>query len=580
MKNVFKKNLILSFLIMALLTFQIIIAPLFAWFVDFNTVRLTSTGSSILNYFASGKGTAASPYLIKTKAHMHNLAWLQNKGFLQDDKYYFVLDNDIDMEGLAVPPIGTSTYPFVGDFNGNKKTISNLFVSNDKNELKTQFNLSTIDLGDEIGFFGRLDSRISPYNLATAGAAYGFYLENINISNCMPNSAIGIVAGHNNGSLHEIGVSNSSFKLKNALPVKSEYTLIGETGENTEWLDSPENLGSKILIDPNDPNDLFTAISAVGSAQQYREIPNSTPEHAYMTSTLGVTYSAAGALYKITDYSSYYASGVTTWTPTAKTQIINSTVAADNGIPLEFWNRYIGNNSSTRYIVPYNNPSSAATVAVPFNGGYKQIPYNGVWFMPKSSGPCGISFSITNQSDDSAMAVYEYRRDTGGNIIDWTETRLLLEKGLYGNKGVVYFQYNVKKDYEYVVGKSTVSQNTAGFFYLVLEGVGNQGSGSQNISLSKRIDFVMRDTNDLFPDLSAESYVTTKTHLSFEGTSSSEGYIYYNKALYNSNTAVYYYSGVSSVSVEENYWDNPESAAATVNDLDNLFYDWMSAYNP
>ena len=69
-------------------------------------------------------------YEIKTQEQLYNLAWLQYLGYFNDNAVYFYLSADLDMTGWVLPPIGTTEYPFVGSFDGNGYTISNLTVSN------------------------------------------------------------------------------------------------------------------------------------------------------------------------------------------------------------------------------------------------------------------------------------------------------------------------------------------------------------------------------------------------------------------------------------------------------------------
>ena len=79
-----------------------------------------------------GTGEQNNPFIINNKKHLYHLAWLQNIGDFKDKKYYFEIESDIDMEGMALPPIGTEECPFIGDLNGNYKVLSNLFISNKK----------------------------------------------------------------------------------------------------------------------------------------------------------------------------------------------------------------------------------------------------------------------------------------------------------------------------------------------------------------------------------------------------------------------------------------------------------------
>lgn len=162
------------------------------------------------------------------------------------------------MEGTVIPPIGTTEFPFIGDFNGNNKTIANLIISNSNNDFPT--NLKAILLGESIGFFGVINSIAIPYNVNDAGKAYDFYIKNVHIKNVVDNAHIGIIAGYNNGSLERIGVINASFQIKANITSSSEYLLMGKLGSNTIWLDKPledgettptetENKGIVKLID-------------------------------------------------------------------------------------------------------------------------------------------------------------------------------------------------------------------------------------------------------------------------------------------------------------------------------------------
>lgn len=148
---------LISLICLILAVAVILPTTIFAWFRIYSVIKLNSTGKSIIKYFASGTGTEMDRYVISNATHLNNLAWLQDLGMLQDKKYYFELEKDIDMEGLAIPPIGNDTYPFIGDFNGNSKVISNLVVSNNINELHSHFNINKSVLDNHVGFFGKID---------------------------------------------------------------------------------------------------------------------------------------------------------------------------------------------------------------------------------------------------------------------------------------------------------------------------------------------------------------------------------------------------------------------------------------
>lgn len=203
---------------------------IYAWYsVDYD-LGPTFSATSTIHYFERGRGTELNPYIISNKEQMHNLAWLQNLGHFGEEKYYFVLENDIDMEEMILPPIGTEQYPFYGDFNGNNKTISNLVISNNRQDVPKGINISKISLGSKIGFFGVIGYMNQTSDNATFGKAYDFYLDNIKIINGANLSKIGIIVGENRGNIEKIGVSNASIFIKAGINASSENILIGKLG--------------------------------------------------------------------------------------------------------------------------------------------------------------------------------------------------------------------------------------------------------------------------------------------------------------------------------------------------------------
>ncbi|KYC51673.1 MAG: hypothetical protein AMQ22_01234 [Candidatus Methanofastidiosum methylothiophilum] len=103
----------------------------------------------------TGSGTSADPYIIYT---LDDLALIGTSPYTLNK--YFKLNNDIDASPTQDPsynggtgwnPIGNSTTKFSGNFNGNNKTISGLFI----NKPTT----------DNIGLFGYTTTGFSIYNL-------------------------------------------------------------------------------------------------------------------------------------------------------------------------------------------------------------------------------------------------------------------------------------------------------------------------------------------------------------------------------------------------------------------------------
>ena len=162
-------------------------------------------------------------YEIKTPEQLYNLAWLQYMGYFNDSDeppFYFYLSADLDMTGWVLPPIGTKEYPFVGSFDGNGYTISNLTISNRADgtdmeagsgkdsemplQVKEELDRDgATDLGEEaeiIGLFGV----VGEYSGSAVSSSVIASIENVKIDNisvvsktqrCLAGLAAGYVGG-------------------------------------------------------------------------------------------------------------------------------------------------------------------------------------------------------------------------------------------------------------------------------------------------------------------------------------------------------------------------------------------------
>jgi hypothetical protein len=217
-------------------TAQFIIPKVYAWFLNKNDKNLTITGSVRRTYFERGSGTVDDPYVIARPLQLYYLAWLQDMGiFNQDldndrtlDTFYFELGSmngqnsnenmEIDMSDWTLPPIGTTTYPFVSSFNGNGRTISNLTVSNNENALSDMPTNSTPDTATTnasvLGLFGVVGGYTSTTGYsAPEKSVYDVILEDITIDNTSPvgNQALaGLAAGYVNGVMEDVTVTGTS----------------------------------------------------------------------------------------------------------------------------------------------------------------------------------------------------------------------------------------------------------------------------------------------------------------------------------------------------------------------------------
>lgn len=149
-------------------TINLLIAIIFLLSVS-NSISQTSTPPS-------GSGTSIDPYQIAT---LDNLYWLTQTSSAWATGKYIIQTADIDASstntwasGAGFSPIGNLTTRFCGNYNGNNKTISNLYIS------KT---------GDQIGMFGYAQSGYIQ-NLTLSNAS-------INATNINAYQGVGILMG-------------------------------------------------------------------------------------------------------------------------------------------------------------------------------------------------------------------------------------------------------------------------------------------------------------------------------------------------------------------------------------------------
>ena len=244
------------------------IASSIAWF-DHKTTLTPAIlqGSTQGAYFGGGNGTKDTPYLIKNQRHLYNLAWLQYLGEFNktdtdpstiDKQYYFkrddsLKDSGLDRKDFVLPPIGTESNPFLGNFDGNEVTINNITVSNNFNDLnKHPYNVTSDSFNKEniqiVGFFGIIGSHntLSYSYSSVINSVSNLYLNNVTINTSSNNTLCGIFAGYANASISYCGVHYATIKIGShvtkidAFNNVSSYTLIGDYNQDGyEWEDKP-----------------------------------------------------------------------------------------------------------------------------------------------------------------------------------------------------------------------------------------------------------------------------------------------------------------------------------------------------
>lgn len=204
----------------------------YSWFESNVTMQMNGKidGESAAAYFAYGNGSAEKPFGITTPRHVYNLAWLQYNGMFNKDtdnnrvidkQFYFVVGNKddsgnyspvtINMTGWELPPIGTETYPFLGNFDGKGSTITNLSVSN-KTNLSHPNSIPYAVCPEIVGFFGvvgKLDNL--PYSYTTSiNTVTDIKLNNITIQSRTAHTLAGLAAGYVNADISKVLVNGNA----------------------------------------------------------------------------------------------------------------------------------------------------------------------------------------------------------------------------------------------------------------------------------------------------------------------------------------------------------------------------------
>lgn len=318
MKRIFRS---LAALLIIVISFS---AISFAWLASGKYLNFPSSfgGSATPAYFAGGDGSKDNPFRITNPVHLYNLAWLQylgyfnrREGFNNDrDQTYFALDGNIDMRGRAIPPIGTEEYPFIGQFDGNGKTVKNLTISNKKgtgdlvySPTNAKFSNNILRFVDDtkshdieiVGMFGVTGDYDGYFNKYKAGghtvdgtiaSVSNFYVDKIHVRSNSAKTLAGLAAGYIGGNFSNVGVYRSDIKfaanaqsIDNATIVSSgvlsQYSLVGAYNEDLiTWDDVGGTTGWGGSIDMKS---LFTRL------QGFKSTPTSYVDTNFNDTTSG-----------------------------------------------------------------------------------------------------------------------------------------------------------------------------------------------------------------------------------------------------------------------------------------------------
>ena len=203
-----------------------------SWFVaSVQTPEYNLDGSSAGAYFAYGDGSEEHPYGISIPRHLYNLAWLQYMGQFADGQYYFEIaesvsdETGLNMNGYVLPPIGTEDNPFVGNFNGQGKIITNLTVTNDQSAIfssskhpdNTQVEYVAPEIVGLFGVVGNYDSALAPANYDSAvNTIYDLGISNVTVQTTTSKALVGIAAGYVDAPISNVVVNGSTVDINSA----------------------------------------------------------------------------------------------------------------------------------------------------------------------------------------------------------------------------------------------------------------------------------------------------------------------------------------------------------------------------
>lgn len=255
MKKYVNTRVLLLFCLCALLLAGA--AVTYAWYrpIKLNFAPAKVDGSIRASYFQSGDGSKDAPFEIAKPEQFYNLAWLQYLGkFNEADENrtipttYFYLSADIDMMGYVLPPVGTEKYPFVGNFNGGGKTVTELKIAV-PTDLPIEGEYEKPQIVGVFGVVGTMNGEAGNITIGEQNYTYSsaanevknVTFKGLTVETQTANALIGLAAGYVNGTLTNVGIQldntlMSKLDIKvNTSPLKaisanlSDHSLVGYT---------------------------------------------------------------------------------------------------------------------------------------------------------------------------------------------------------------------------------------------------------------------------------------------------------------------------------------------------------------
>ena len=221
-------------------------------------VAQTSTWDGTHTSWTNGTGTQTNPYLIENAQQLAHLAYYVNNSGTSSDQYWLLTTN-IDLANRQWTPIGNGDF-FLGHFDGNRHTITNLFV-NVSNYVGLGL-FGGIDNGTikNIGIVGGSNS-ITAFNCIAGGIAamaYGSNIINCNYSGYVSSSfsfsfsdsptaiaggIVGNASGCNVDSCYNEGIVIASSKSNTIPPLSYAGGIVGRSYYSTN-INNCYNIGN------------------------------------------------------------------------------------------------------------------------------------------------------------------------------------------------------------------------------------------------------------------------------------------------------------------------------------------------
>ena len=219
-----------------------------------------------------GDGSSTNPFVISTASELKDFADQYNAGALTSN-CSVELSTNIDCTNLTgFSPIGNSTHPFTGTFDGKHYTISNL----------------TCSAGGYFGLFGEVGSNGTPtvagnvsyltldnctFSGESVGGAIAGYLCNGTITNCTVSSCT-ITASSTSGNAAQAGAiighcNNNNITLTNNFYEYTVKTITQNNNVTDERTGYVQRGVGDFVYDPDTDTNVYTDITAGNGAVMY-----------------------------------------------------------------------------------------------------------------------------------------------------------------------------------------------------------------------------------------------------------------------------------------------------------------------